>query len=137
MLYPATCSFCCVPVESYRMLLAFIMIPLIQKDQAPVVQTMDSAIHRISNSETNCNIQWIVIYPVDSVIHRLNNWGLDVCRESVWNTHRIHAQKDTILPDGIPNLMYSFPEQYGLEECGLYTTPNAIPDLLFFSCFSL
>ena len=38
------------------------------KLQAPVVQTMDSAIHWISNSETNCNIQWIVIYPVDSVI---------------------------------------------------------------------
>ena len=45
-------------------------------DLAPVVQTMDSAIHWISNSETNCNIQWIVIYPEDSVIHRLNNWGL-------------------------------------------------------------
>ena len=43
--------------------------------QVPVVQTMDSAIHWISDSETNCNIQWIVIYPVDNVIHRLNNWG--------------------------------------------------------------
>ena len=51
--------------------------------QAPVVQTMDSAIHRInqylvdiSHSETNyCCIQWIVIYLVDSVIHLLNNWG--------------------------------------------------------------
>lgn len=60
---------------------------------------------------------------------------LDVFRESVWNTHRIRAQKDTILPDSIPNHMYSFPEQYGLEECGLYTTPNAISDLLFFLWF--
>ena len=72
------------------MLLAFIMIPLIQKD-------------------------------------------LDVFRESVWNTHRIRAQKDTILPDGIPNHTYSFPEQYGLEECGLFGTPDTISDLAFFS----
>ena len=25
---------------------------------------------------TNCFIQWIVMYPVDSVIHLLKNWGL-------------------------------------------------------------
>ena len=43
--------------------------------QAPVVQKLDSAIHRIPVRETNCAIQWIVrIYPVDSVIHLLNNW---------------------------------------------------------------
>ena len=30
----------------------------------------------ISIRETNCAIQWIVIYPVDSVIHLLNNWAL-------------------------------------------------------------
>ena len=29
----------------------------------------------MSVSETNCTIQWIVIYPVDRVIHHLNNWG--------------------------------------------------------------
>ena len=29
------------------------------------------------NSEFNCAIHWIVIYPVDSVIHLLNNWGLE------------------------------------------------------------
>ena len=49
---------------------------------------------------------------------------LDVFRESVWNTHRICAQKDTILSDGIPNYVYSFPEQYGLEECGMVRTAN-------------
>ena len=43
--------------------------------QAPVVQKLDSAIHRIPVRETNCAIQWIVrIYPVDSVIYLLNNW---------------------------------------------------------------
>ena len=25
--------------------------------------------------ETNCGIQWIVIYLVDSVVHLLNNWA--------------------------------------------------------------
>ncbi|KAM7427620.1 hypothetical protein ABFA07_021268 [Porites harrisoni] len=68
-----------------RILLAFIMIPLIQKD-------------------------------------------LDVFKESVWNTHRIRAQKDTILPDGIPSHMYSFPEQYGLEECGLPVTEEQLKE---------
>ena len=50
---------------------------------APVVQKLDSPIHRINYyiqrtffREINCAIQWIVIYPVDSVIHLPNNWGL-------------------------------------------------------------
>ena len=49
---------------------------------APVVQTLDSAIHRINHypgisiRETNYAIRWIVIYPVDSAIQPLNNWGL-------------------------------------------------------------
>ena len=42
----------------------------------PVVEKLDSAIQRISVRETNCPIQSIVIYPVDSVIHLLKNWGL-------------------------------------------------------------
>ena len=44
-----------------------------------VVQTMDSTIHwinRINTSKTNRVIQWIVNYPEDSAINRLNNWGL-------------------------------------------------------------
>ena len=62
------------------MLLAFIMVPLVQKE-------------------------------------------LDVFRETVWNTHRIRAQKDTVLPDGIPDNIYIFPEQYDLEDCGKCYTP--------------
>ena len=42
----------------------------------PVVQTLDSSIHRISIWETNCVTYWIEIYPADSAIHLLNNWGL-------------------------------------------------------------
>ena len=43
---------------------------------------------------------------------------LDSFRETVWNTQRIRAQKDAVLPSGISNHIYSFPEEYGLEECG-------------------
>ena len=50
--------------------------------QAPVVQAMDSAIHRINHYPLDTSIDfasvyplWIVIYPVDSAIHRLNNSG--------------------------------------------------------------
>ena len=43
-----------------------------------LVQKMDSAIHQISIRETNCAIQGIVIYPVDSAIHLLKNWRLMV-----------------------------------------------------------
>ena len=42
--------------------------------QAPLVQTLDSAIQRISIREINCVVQWIVIYPVDGTINLLNNW---------------------------------------------------------------
>ena len=44
--------------------------------QAPVVQILDSAIHWITQLVLLVFIRWIVIYPVDSAIHRLNNWGL-------------------------------------------------------------
>lgn len=44
---------------------------------------------------------------------------LDLFRTVVWNSHKIRTQKDTALPDGIPDHIYSFPETYGLEECGM------------------
>ena len=43
---------------------------------------------------------------------------LHIFREKVWNTHRIRTQKDTLLPDGVPEHIYNFPEQYDLDECG-------------------
>ena len=53
--------------------------------QASVVQTLDSAIHRINYYQADkcyknqyCAIQWIEIYPVDSVIDLLNS-GLVNC----------------------------------------------------------
>ena len=43
---------------------------------------------------------------------------LDTFKDKVWNSHRILAQKDTLLPDGVPNHLYAFPLEYGLKECG-------------------
>ena len=51
--------------------------------QAPVVQTTDSAIHRINHYPADRVMDFrntyplIVIYPVDSAIQRLNNRGQD------------------------------------------------------------
>lgn len=39
----------------------------------------------------------------------------------MWNSHRIRAQKNTVLPDGIPDHIYNFPEEYGLQECGKHS----------------
>lgn len=54
---------------------------------------------------------------------------VDVFRESVWNSHRIRGQKGTVLPDGIPNHMYSFSEKYGLEECGFVVTEEQLKEV--------
>ena len=43
---------------------------------------------------------------------------LDTFINCIWNTHRIRKQRNTALPDGVPNHIYSFPEEYGLQECG-------------------
>jgi hypothetical protein len=44
---------------------------------------------------------------------------LNSFKDTVWNIHRIRQQKDTQLPNGVPNHIYEFPEEYGLEECGM------------------
>ena len=38
--------------------------------------------------------------------------------DTVWNCHRIREQRDSFLPDGVPNHIYSFPDKYGLGDCG-------------------
>lgn len=64
---------------------------------------------------------------------------LDTFKEMVWNSHRIRAQKDTVLPDGVPNHIYNFPEKYGLEECGNIILQEGLVFtglLLEYSCYS-
>lgn len=43
---------------------------------------------------------------------------LDTFKDTIWNTHRIRQQKNTVLPHGVPEHIYCFPEEYELEECG-------------------
>ena len=52
---------------------------------ASVVQRVDNALHWINRSPVDnavillTVIRWIVIYPLDSVIHPLKNWTLMFC----------------------------------------------------------
>ena len=51
------------------------------REMSPVVRRVDSAIHWITQLALIVFIRWIAIYPVDSVIHLLNNRGLhQYCR---------------------------------------------------------
>ena len=43
---------------------------------------------------------------------------LDEFRLTIWNTHRIRAQKKTLMADGIPDHIFEFPERYGMEKKG-------------------
>ena len=65
--------------------------------QALVVQKMDNAIHRISIRETNCAIQWIVIYPVDCTIHLLGNWHLQIIKRKGYESYSVDYQRDNAL----------------------------------------
>lgn len=51
---------------------------------------------------------------------------LDTFKEKIWNSHRIRQQKDTNLPSGVPDHIYSFPAEYGLEECGIPVTEDML-----------
>ena len=52
---------------------------------------------------------------------------LDTFGTTIWNIHRIRTQKQTLLPSGVPNYIFDFPEEYGLEECGWCCKPVLMP----------
>ena len=58
---------------------------------------MDNAIHRISIRETNCTIQWIVIYPVDCAIHLLGNWRLQIIKRKGYERYSVDYQRKNAL----------------------------------------
>ncbi len=62
----------------------------------------------------NCFFRNVLAYLMVPTIQQEIDKFVDV----VWNTHRIREQRNTLLPDGIPNHIYDFPEQYGLQDCG-------------------
>lgn len=43
---------------------------------------------------------------------------LDTFKDTIWNSHRIRLQKESVLPSGVPDHIYNFPGEYGLEESG-------------------
>lgn len=49
---------------------------------------------------------------------------MNIFRETIWNSHRVRSQKEAQMPKGIPNHLYSFPEKYGAEECGMEKVQN-------------
>ncbi|XP_057311375.1 uncharacterized protein LOC130649161 [Hydractinia symbiolongicarpus] len=78
--------------------------------------------HYDPHNEADRNIMKYVMIPL---IQR----ELDEFREIVWNTHRIRKQKNTILPDGIPNHIYDFPQEYDLLECGFPVNDKELEDV--------
>ena len=46
---------------------------------------------------------------------------LNTFKDTIWNTHRIRQQRDTELPNGVPNHIYAFPAEYGFADCGKFT----------------
>ncbi|KAK6173659.1 hypothetical protein SNE40_017071 [Patella caerulea] len=54
---------------------------------------------------------------------------LDTFKEVIWNSHRIRCQKNTVLPHGIPNHIYSFPDKYDLEECGWIVNDDQLDEI--------
>jgi len=59
---------------------------------------------------------------------------MDIFRETIWNSHRVRCQKDAQLPKGVPNHLYSFPENYGAEQCGMAKKCDKI--IIFYSIFA-
>ena len=65
---------------------------------APVVRTMDSAVHRLNHYPADKHWQNQLSYPVDSAIQRLNNWSfplslcgpISICRA---NGHMVYGLK--------------------------------------------
>ena len=47
---------------------------------------------------------------------------------SMWNAHRIRKQKNILLPTGIPNHIFEFPQNYGGEAKGFPLTIDQLED---------
>ena len=67
-----------------------------------------------SSSNHHCSFfRFVMAYLFVPILQK----ELDDFKETVWNSHRIRKQKDTCLPDGVPNNIYQLPEEYGLKDC--------------------
>ena len=57
------------------------------------------------------------VYVLLPIIHRECGTFFDL-----WNSHGIRSQNNLELPNGVPNHMFSFPEQYGGTQKGIPIT---------------
>ncbi|PFX14012.1 hypothetical protein AWC38_SpisGene21869 [Stylophora pistillata] len=53
---------------------------------------------------------------------------VDTFRVSVWNNHCMRKQKAKELPDGVPEHIYMYPQNYGGEKCGLTVTEQQLQE---------
>ena len=54
---------------------------------------------------------------------------LDTFCVSVWNNHQTRKQKGKVLPSGVLDHIYNYPEQYGGEKCGLDVTEEQLQEV--------
>ena len=47
----------------------------------------------------------------------------------LWNSHMIRSQNNLELPNGVPNHMFSFPEQYGETQNGISVTNEFLQEV--------
>ena len=83
-------------------------------NQAPVVQTLDSAIHRINHYPADKYYGNQLRYPLDSAIQRLNNWGLMNSIKKINNNknHLLQYLAHTLYKGdgGMSNIRYMYGE---------------------------
>lgn len=48
---------------------------------------------------------------------------------SMWNSHRIREQANMVLPTGIPDHMFSFPDRYGGHEMGILLSEDKLKEV--------
>ena len=65
-----------------------------------------------------------VIYFYIPIVQRECNTFVDY-----WNSHRIRAQEKLEIPTGIPNHMFSFPENYGATNKGICLSEEDINEV--------
>ena len=54
---------------------------------------------------------------------------LDTFKVTVWNNHRARKQSNKHLPDGIPEHIYKFPENYGGTKCGTHISEEDLQEV--------
>ena len=54
---------------------------------------------------------------------------LDIFRTTVWNNQRGRHQRNKELPTGVPEHIYTFPEQHGGESCGIPISDELINEV--------